>query len=94
MEAREDGMVYVEDLTMREFAEFLRDHGRVEKRCRYCNNSKWDIPETNGKPTIINLPTPKHHEDGLNALFISCASCGQIETFLAQTVISKIMGWV
>lgn len=93
MKIRDDGKAYAADVTLQELGDFLKEHARLDAGCRYCEGRIWDIPEHAGMPIVINLPTPAHHPGGINAFYTSCAKCGNIETFLAQTVVSRLMGW-
>lgn len=93
MKAREDGKAYAEDVTLEEFMSFLKELDEDKTGCTYCGSNNADIPSHKGKPVVINLSTPLHHHAGINAFFTSCSNCGNIRTFLAQTVVSKIMGW-
>ncbi|XKU40531.1 hypothetical protein BG51_23445 [Pseudomonas [fluorescens] ATCC 17400] len=93
MKARDDGKAYAADVTLEEFADFLRKHDVHEAGCRYCGCKTWDIPAHEDKPIVLNMATPAHHADGINAFYMSCAKCGSMQTFLAQTVVSHLMGW-
>lgn len=93
MKARDDGKAYAEDVSIEEFVGFLREFDKDKAGCRYCGAKAMDIPSHNGKPVVLNLPTPLHHEAGINAFYTSCSRCGSVNTFLAQTVVSRLMGW-
>lgn len=93
MKTREDGKAYAEDVTIEEFLGFLREFDKHQAGCGYCGSKEIDIPSHNEKPVVINLPTPLHHQGGINSFYTSCGKCGSMQTFLAQTVVSRIMGW-
>ncbi|WP_207285190.1 hypothetical protein [Pseudomonas sp. FW300-N2A2] len=93
MKARDDGKAYAQDVTLEELGDFLGMHDLNKAGCQYCGGKEWDLPAHEDKPVIIKLPTPSNHPDGINAFFMSCANCGRMETFLTQTVVSRLMGW-
>lgn len=93
MKTREDGKAYAEDVTLEELTGFLKEFDSDKAGCRYCGSKSIDIPAHGGKPVVINLPTPLHHHAGINAFYTSCSKCGSMQTFLAQTVVSRLMGW-
>ncbi|HEJ6226198.1 TPA: hypothetical protein SL851_006180 [Pseudomonas aeruginosa] len=93
MKARDDGKAYAADVTLEELADFLRKNDALKVGCRYCGGKIWDIPEYEVRPIVVNMATPSHHPGGINAFYMACAKCGCIETFLAQTVVSRLMGW-
>lgn len=94
MKARDDGKAYAQDVSLEELRDFVLSNNLNKAGCRYCGSDTWDIPSHNNRPIVINLPTPYSHPAGINAFYISCARCGGMETFSAQIVVSRLMGWI
>lgn len=90
MQVREDGKAYAADVTIEELTDFMHRHVGELSCC--CGATGWHIPEHEGRPVVTTLPTPLAHSDGMNAFPVSCSSCGRMELFSAQTVVSKLMG--
>lgn len=94
MKAREDGKAYAQDVSLEELRDFVLKNNLNNAGCRFCGSETWDIPSHNGMPIVLNLPTPYQHDGGINSFYMSCARCGGMETFSAQTVVSRLMGWI
>lgn len=92
MKARDDGKAYSQDVTIEEFAAFLKETETDGGNCRRCGSGSWVIPKHEDKLVLLSLSTPAHPA-GIGAFFVSCDNCGHIEQFLSQTVVEHLMGW-